>query len=71
MLIDKISKIDISDLEDVKIYIDLENKIIHLGDFENLSTKFIYVKTIMEKEEGNKGDIFVNDVSRAYFRKKN
>lgn len=64
----KVSKIDIANIYDVKVYMDLENKIIQIGNLENLSTKFVYVKNIMEQEKGKSGTIFVNDISKMYFR---
>ncbi len=64
----KVSKIDIANIYDVKVYMDLENKIIQIGNLENLSTKFVYVKNIMEQEKGKTGTIFVNDISKMYFR---
>lgn len=67
-LTDKVNKIDIADLENIKIYINSENKIIQLGNFENLSTKFVYAKNIMEKERGKSGTIFVNDIEKVLFR---
>lgn len=65
---DKVSKIDIIDIENIKIYVNLENKIINIGDFEDLSIKFRYVKSIMEQEKGKQGTIFVNDINKVYFR---
>lgn len=64
----KVSKIDITNIDDVKVYMDLENKIIQIGNLENLSTKFVYVKNIMKQEKGKSGTIFVNDISKMYFR---
>lgn len=64
----KVSKIDITNIDDIKVYMDLENKIIQIGNLENLSTKFVYVKNIMEQEKGKTGTIFVNDISKMYFR---
>lgn len=67
-LLNNISKIDIADIENIKIYMDSENKIIQLGNLENLSTKITYVKSIIEKEKGISGTIFVNDIEKVYFR---
>ena len=50
------------DLEDVKIYMDLENKIIYLGDFENLTNKFVFIKNIMEKEKTIKEHCYYNQI---------
>ncbi|MBR3250042.1 MAG: FtsQ-type POTRA domain-containing protein [Clostridia bacterium] len=47
---------------------------VHLGNSTNLDTKILYVKAILQAEEGNEGDIFVNgDLNNGfqpYFRKK-
>lgn len=67
-LIDKVSKIDISNIDNIKIYVNSENKIIEFGAFENLSTKITYAKYILEQEQGKNGTIFVNDTSNVYFK---
>ncbi len=67
-VLDKVNKVDITNIDDVKIYIDSENKIIQIGNLQNLSTKFVYIKNIMKQEKGKKGTIFVNDINKTYFR---
>ena len=67
-VLEKVNKVDITNIDDVKIYMDSENKIIQIGNLENLSTKFVYVKNIMKQEKGKKGTIFVNDINKTYFR---
>lgn len=67
-LLDKVNKIDVINIDDVKIYINSEDKIIQLGNFEYLSSKFACVENIMKQEKGKKGTIFVKDTSKAYFR---
>lgn len=67
-LLEMVNKIDITNIDDVKIYMDSENKIIQIGNLENLSTKFVYIKNIMKQEKGKSGTIFVNDISKVYFR---
>lgn len=67
-LLDTVNRIDVSDLEDVKIYMDSENQTILIGNFENLTTKFMWVKNIMELETGKQGEIIVKDIDKAYFR---
>ena len=67
----KITSINIADQDDYQIYIELEKKIVHLGDTNNLDTKMIYIKAILEKEKGNDGEIFVNmdlNKKQPYFR---
>lgn len=67
-VLEKVNKVDITNIDDVKIYIDSENKIIQIGNLQNLSTKFVYIKNIMKQEKGKKGTIFVNDINKTYFR---
>lgn len=73
-LYDKVTNIDISDKNDYSIYMQEEKKTIHLGDASNLSNRMLYVISIIEKEKGNEGDIFVNgdfnNNFKAYFREK-
>lgn len=64
----KVNKIDITNINDLKVYMDSENKIIQIGNLENLSTKFVYIKNIVEQTKGKKGTIFVKDTSKVYFR---
>lgn len=72
-LLNKVDTIKISDLEDIKIYMESENKIIYIGNFDNLNMKMLYVKKMIEEENGKTGEIFVNDIDsgkKAYFREK-
>ena len=66
-LINKVSKIDVSDLENIEIYINSENKILQIGNFENLSTKFVWIHILLEQEEGVPGTIVVKDINEVYF----
>lgn len=69
----KINTIDISGRNEYILYLE-DNKIANLGDSSNLTTKLLYVKKIMESEEGKEGTIFVNgdftNKFKAYFREK-
>lgn len=69
----KIKTIDISDKNEYILYLE-DNKMANLGDSTNLTTKMLYVKKIMELEEGREGTIFVNgdftNKFKAYFREK-
>ena len=67
-LLEKVNEIDVTNLDDIKIKMDSENKEIEIGNFDNLSTKFEFVKNIMTQEKNNKGTIIVKDVQKAYFR---
>ena len=70
----KVTSIDISNKNEYSIYIEEENKKVHLGDSTNLSNKMLYVMAIIEAEKGKQGDIFVNgDLNnkfQPYFREK-
>lgn len=66
-LLNKANKIDVSDFEDVKIYMDSENKTISIGNTENLNTKLMYAEKIMQQEQDKSGTIFVKDISKVYF----
>lgn len=68
---EKITSIDISDSEDYVLYLQSEMKNVHLGNNSAMETKMMYVKAIVEKENGNDGEIFVNvDLNKknAYFK---
>ena len=56
----KISAIDITNKNNYIIYMDEEKKIINLGDESNLSTKMLYVPTILKENEGKEGTIYVD-----------
>ena len=68
----KVTTIDISDKNDYIIYMQSENKKIHLGDGSNLSNKMLYVIAIIEEEKDKKGELFangdLNDKFKVYFR---
>lgn len=70
----EVTNIDISNKNEYIIYLEQENKYVHLGDSSNLSNKMLYVVAILEKEKENAGDIFVNgDLNnkfQPYFRQK-
>lgn len=68
-----ITKIDIYNKTDYKLILEDENKTAHLGDASNISTRILYLKSILEHEKGKKGEIFINgDLSKdkVYFREK-
>ena len=67
----KISRIDIEDDTNFKLYFDEENKVAYLGDCSNIETRMLYLSGILEKEKGKKGEIFVNmnlNTENAFFR---
>lgn len=71
---DKITSIDISNKNDYIIYMEQEQKNVHLGDNTNMSNKMLYVSAILEQEKEHAGDIYVNgDLNnkfQPYFREK-
>ena len=73
-LASKITSIDITDKNEYSIYLEEEQKTIHLGDNSNLNNKILYILTMLEHEAGIAGDIYVNgDLNnkfQPYFREK-
>ena len=64
----KITNISIEDEKDFVITVESENKIIHLGDSSNINDKFIMLKAVLEDNVGVKGEIFVKDLNKVFFR---
>ena len=66
-----ITSIDIKDNQ-YTLTLKKENKKVYLGKATDLTNMMMYVKVMIEKEEGNKGEIFVNgDLNsgfKPYFR---
>lgn len=46
------------------------NKHIYLGDTKDLSTKMTYIKNILEQNKNKEGNIYVQNVNKAYFSEK-
>lgn len=67
--IDKITNIDISDKEDYIVYLEEEKKTIHFGDASNLSSKILYVKSMIDGEKKKEGEIFVNGDANGKFKR--
>lgn len=55
-----ITKINIEDKDDYKIYFDGLGKMAHLGDTTSINDKMTYIKKILEVESNYEGEIFVN-----------
>ena len=65
-----ITSINIQDEDDYIINMESESKTIYIGNYSNLDVKILYIKTILEKENGNAGKIYVNrdlNVQKPYF----
>ncbi|MCI8700173.1 MAG: FtsQ-type POTRA domain-containing protein [Clostridia bacterium] len=69
---DIITNINISNKDEYIIYLENMRKLIYIGNSNNLANKMLYIKDILEKEEGKEGKIFVNgdftEGFQAYFR---
>ena len=68
---DYITKIDISDTKEYKMYMDELGKTIYLGDASDLNSKMLELKEILHKTQGRNGIVFLNvdlNTQRAYFR---
>ncbi len=63
-----ITNIDIEDENDFLLTMESENKIIHFGSSNNINDKFININAVLKDTEGQKGEIFVKDLKRVYFR---
>ena len=55
----EITKIDITDKGEYKILFEAEGKTVHLEDTNDISERMLMIKLIIEKEKGNKGNIFL------------
>lgn len=67
----KITAIDVSDISNYTLIFGKEGKKAYLGDASNLSERILWLKTILQKEDGNKGEIFINgdlNKDKVYFR---
>ncbi len=52
-----ITYIDISSTKNNVLYLQTENKTVYVGNTEQLEYKMIFLKTILEKEKGNSGEV--------------
>lgn len=69
------TSINIEDDKDIKVNLDTEKKVAHLGDCSEANTRILYLKKMIEEESGNEGEAFINgDLNtlkpRPYFREK-
>lgn len=63
-----ITNINIEDENDFLITMESQNKLIHFGNSNNINDKFIMLKAVIKDNEGVKGEIFVKDLNRVFFR---
>lgn len=64
----KITNINIEDENNFLITMGSESKLIHFGNSSNINDKFIMLKAVLEDNVGVKGEIFVKDLNRVFFR---
>lgn len=55
-----ITKIDISDNKNYTLILESEGKTVYLGDCSELNTRILYLKKILEEEQGVSGELFLN-----------
>ena len=67
---DKITYINVSNVKNIQIYIDTEKKMINLANYNYINKKIDRLTVILEQEQGNEGEIFIQDINNIYFRKK-
>lgn len=68
-----ITSIDMLEENNIKLNLESEQKVAYLGDGSNANLRILYLKTIIEKETGKAGEIYVNgDIQtlrpKPYFR---
>lgn len=66
-----ITKIDISEAHNIKLFLEGEGKIVHLGECTDLNTRILHMKEIIEREKGISGEMFINgnlSEDKVYFR---
>lgn len=66
-----VTRIDIQSKQNYKILFETEQKVAYIGDETDLNTKILNIKSILEKESGIRGEIFVNmdlKINDATFR---
>ena len=64
--IEQFDIVDISNKFDYILFFEKEAKKVHVGDVSDLETKILYMKYILEEQEGIPGAIYLNQ-SKVYF----
>ena len=59
---DLITYIDISSAKSNVLYLQTENKTVYVGNTNQLEYKMIFLKTILEKEKGNSGEVHLEEI---------
>ena len=66
-----LNRIDISNVLNYILYLESENKSVHLGNADNLNTRMLWLKSIIEQTKDKKGIIFLDmdlNIKKPYFR---
>ena len=66
-----INAIDVADMNDIKINMAGEGKVAYIGNGSDLNTRILFMKTMLEGEQGKNGIMFINvdfTEENPYFR---
>ena len=66
---EELSKIDITNKSNYILTFEQEAKEAYLGDVSNLSSKILYMKCVLEEQQGIPGTIYLNQ-EQVYFSPK-
>lgn len=55
-----ITSVNISDESDYVLFLESENKLVHIGDTSNLEIKMLYLQSILEKAKESRGTLYLN-----------
>lgn len=74
-ILNYITSINISDINNIQLNLDGEKKRAYIGDASNANLRILYIKKMIEEEVGKEGEMFVNgDLTtlkpKPYFREK-
>ncbi len=68
-----ITSINITNIDDVVLNLDAEQKIAYFGDCSNANLRILYLKKMLEEENGRAGEAYINGnihTLKPYFREK-
>ena len=66
-----VTKVDVSNPKNYTLILEGQGKTVYLGDGNELTSRILYLKAILESSEGKEGTIFLNvdlNTQKAYFR---
>ena len=55
-----ITRVDIENINNIKLILEEQEKTVYVGDYTNLNIKLLTLKQILEKTEGTPGEILIN-----------